>query len=508
MDAVCWAVTLSRGREVTMTTTELPARDFLLDLYRSVWTHAHARDCERLEVEGTLPPELSGTLYTNGPGATGIGGEPNGHFFDGDALVSAFSFQEGRVRFRSRFVLTPERQAEQQAGHRLFPRLGTRLSEGRLANTRMLLHHHFPPNVSVSAYGEKLLALGDAGTPIRLNPATLESEGEETFHGLLNGLRMFCGHLHTDPATHETFGFVTRYVELRSCLEILQLEPDGEARQVGIVPVDHWYVVHDFALTPHYFVFVCAPLLLSSRKLMTGWSLGRTSFSDCLAWQPKLGQKVYLVPRRGGKTRCYTLPARFSMHLVNAFERGSEVCFDMPTYPTGWLFKTFEQVMHGREQLQDVVRSTLVRMHLQEDGGHRLEALGAQNIEFPRIHDGYYGRAHRYVYGSAAPEQLLKVDTVSHQVTRWRGPLDALTGEPVFVPRPGAVEEDDGWILSLSYASDSDRSFLAVLDAKRFETLALVWLPFALPFRLHSLFLEKVQLTSPPSSRSAAPALA
>lgn len=472
------------------------SRDFLLDLYRSVWTSVEAHDCQPSDIEGKLPPELCGTLYTNGPGSTGIGNDHNRHFFDGDALVSAFSLHNGGVTFRSRYVLTPERVAEQQAGCRLYPRLGTQLSEGRLANARMLLHNHFPPNVSVAPYGKKLLALGDAGTPIRLDPETLETEGEETFHGLLNGLRMFCGHLHTDPVTHESFGFITRYVELRSCLEILQLDPAGEARQVAVIPVEHWYVVHDFALTPHYFVFVCAPLLLNSRKLMTGWSLGRMPFAGCLDWQPKLGMRVYLVPRQGGKTRMYTLPARFTLHLANAFEIQDEVCFDMPAYPNGWLFKTFQEVMQGREQLHDVVRSTLLRVHLLPEGAHWVEWLGAHNLEFPRIHEDYRGRAHRYLYGCAAPEKLVKVDTQTHTVKTWSGPPDALTGEPVFVPRPGATQEDDGWILSVNYASDSDRSFLAVLDAKNFECQALVWLPFALSFRLHSLFVKDVLLSS------------
>lgn len=476
-----------------MTSAPSP-RDFLLDLYRCVWTRSEPCEFQPDEVEGQLPPELSGTLYTNGPGNTGVGRERNGHFFDGDALVSAFSLHAGRVNFRSRFVLTPERQAEQAAGRRLYPRLGTRLSGGRLANMRRLLHNHFPPNVSLSPYGDKLLALGDAGIPMRLDPVTLATEGEETFHGFLSGLRMFCGHLHTDPTTQESFGFVTRYAERRAGLEICRIEAGGRAQKVAELPVERWYVVHDFALTPHYFVFVCAPLLLDRTELLAGWGLGRKSFSGCLDWRPGLGMRVSLVPRHGGETRTFTLPAQFTLHIANAFEAEQTVCFDVPAYPTAWLFKTFEQVMQGREQLHDVLRSTLLRVHLLPDGSYRVESLGVQNLEFPRIHEGFLGRPHRYVYANAAPEKLVKVDTLTREVKCWRGPLDALTGEPVFVPRPGGTDEDDGWILSVNYASDSDRSFLAVLDARRFEAQALVWLPFGLPFRLHSLFVEDIQL--------------
>uniref|UniRef100_A0A7S1FLK2 Uncharacterized protein n=1 Tax=Corethron hystrix TaxID=216773 RepID=A0A7S1FLK2_9STRA len=40
--------------------------------------------------------------------------------------------------------------------------------------------------------------------------------------------------------------------------------------------------------------------------------------------------------------------------------------------------------------------------------------------------------------------------------------------EPLFVPRAGALEEDDGYVLSTVHCSESMRTTLEVLDAKNF----------------------------------------
>ena len=58
------------------------------------------------EVEGTLPAGLRGTLYRNGPGRWEAGGQPLGHIFDGDGMLSMFAIDGEQVRYRNRYVRT------------------------------------------------------------------------------------------------------------------------------------------------------------------------------------------------------------------------------------------------------------------------------------------------------------------------------------------------------------------------------------------------------------------
>eukprot|EP00978_Attheya_sp_CCMP212_P032268 scaffold125254_cov49-Attheya_sp.AAC.1 len=73
------------------------------------------------DIEGTLPQDLVGTLYRNGPGKFGVNGERVQHVLDADALVIRVTFpppstnKERRVHFRSKFVWTEALEKETEA---------------------------------------------------------------------------------------------------------------------------------------------------------------------------------------------------------------------------------------------------------------------------------------------------------------------------------------------------------------------------------------------------------
>src|SRR5262249_21274365 len=73
------------------------------------------------EVEGRLPERLAGTLYRNGPGLFARGGVKKWNLLDGDGLIRATSFSDGRARFRSRFVRTLKYEAEEKTGTFVYP---------------------------------------------------------------------------------------------------------------------------------------------------------------------------------------------------------------------------------------------------------------------------------------------------------------------------------------------------------------------------------------------------
>ena len=75
---------------------------------------------EITEIEGKIPVELSGTLFRNGPGLLDIGSEAIHHPFDGDGMISAFSFKDGQAHYRNRFVETEAYVAEKEAGKILY----------------------------------------------------------------------------------------------------------------------------------------------------------------------------------------------------------------------------------------------------------------------------------------------------------------------------------------------------------------------------------------------------
>ncbi len=60
------------------------------------------------EVDGDLPDDLQGTFFRNGPGRQKIGETPYGHWFDGDGMICAVTFDSVRVHVKNRYVRTPK----------------------------------------------------------------------------------------------------------------------------------------------------------------------------------------------------------------------------------------------------------------------------------------------------------------------------------------------------------------------------------------------------------------
>ena len=62
-----------------------------------------------------------------------------------------------------------------------------------------------------------------------------------------------------------------------------------------------------------------------------------------------------------------------------------------------------------------------------------------------------------------------------------------LPAEPKFVARPGAITEDDGWLLTVMFDSDTQQSQLVILDARDLHKGPVALLQFAhvVPSSLH-----------------------
>jgi carotenoid cleavage dioxygenase len=60
-------------------------------------------------------------------------------------------------------------------------------------------------------------------------------------------------------------------------------------------------------------------------------------------------------------------------------------------------------------------------------------------------------------------------------------------GESVFFPKSADAAEHEGWVLTLRYDPQLDRSDLVVLDAHAFagDPVAVVQLPWRVPIGLH-----------------------
>ena len=124
--------------------------------------------------------------------------------------------------------------------------------------------------------------------------------------------------------------------------------------------------------------------------------------------------------------------------------------------------------------------------------------LGNHSFDLPKINDAYHGSKNRWVFATGDNQAgdwwntLVKLDARDGSVAEeWKKPHHWPT-EPVFVPRPGSDAEDDGVLLSIvlrdSGAGVPGASYLLILNATTFETVAEAHSTLIIPYTSHGFF--------------------
>lgn len=451
----------------------------------------HEHDYVIDHIDGALPAGLTGTLYRIGPGKWEVGRTLMHHLFDGDGMVSQFAFDGRSVRFRNRYVRTPQFKQGMVSRKLRSPGIGTALPGGFWSN---FVKGKGPANVAntgVALHADRLLALWEGGPPHRLDPDTLETLGLHDFDGRLRGaLRSFSAHPKWDPATGEMFNFGQDFTPLPS-LNCWKVDRRGRMTRLARVRMLNMPWNHDVALTTRHMVFVLDPYMVDLRTMLSG-----APMFDAIQHRQEKGTRFVLVPRNGGPARVVEHDALVHVHVANAFEDGTDTVVDLV------LFDDFAAIRRDlaefRTRFADLPPSRLMRYRITANGRVIETRLSDRPGEFPQYDWRRSTRPHRYTYmtGRTGPsgeyDSVLKVDNdTSHTQVREMGP-HTYVGEPIFVPRTPDSAEDDGWLLTVVYLAAEHRSQLTILDARGLEQVAALHLPHHLPFGFHGAFTSRV----------------
>jgi all-trans-8'-apo-beta-carotenal 15,15'-oxygenase len=463
--------------------------------FRSLETEiAEAR---ALEVRGTMPKELSGVLYRVGPARHDVYGDRFRSWFDGDGMVHALAIGGGGVTYRSRFVATSGKIAEDGAGKRLYGGFATPGPGGPVARFLHRNRRKNPANTNVVFHGGKLLALCEAGRPYRLDPETLATVGEDDMSGTLAPDATYSAHPKLDTETGEMWNFGVSYGPTAR-LHLFCTTKKGETRGVAELTMPAAAMVHDFALTKTKAVFVIAPIVLP--RVPLGLVLGQASFGESLRYRPELGVSVAVVDRATGEARWSKADPFMLFHTVNAWDDGDDVIVDVCAYPDARIMHTIEDVMTG--DTPSPARAYVERLKLASSGRITRTRLSETALEFPRVAGRVLGKEHGKVYGVAWPEgrpfisQPAVIDTVTGSA-RFAplGPAE-FAGECVPVSKAGAGSESDVWLLTLVLDGASRATELRVLDGSDVAAppVATVRLPHVVPFGFHGNWTSTARL--------------
>lgn len=454
---------------------DVPTSPFLGGFFAPVQAESSG---ENLKVEGDIPVHLRGAYLRNGPNPRF---RPRGkyHWFDGDGMVHGVyldpSSRKNAAAYRCRYVRTAGFKEEEKAGKALFPGLLelpdlTRVAQGRdgyknSANTALLWHHG------------QLWALWEGGCPHRIDPKSLDTVKADPLDGAWKG--GFTAHPKIDPRTGEVVFF--GYSPSRPFLRLGILDKDGRLKSTTEVDLPRSVMVHDFAITPDYAVFLDMPQTFSLANLARG--------KGVFGWEPELGGRIGLIPRDGGAPRWFPVSPGSVFHTLNAWQNGDRVWLvacRMPRFPS-------EVLAGGATEPPPADRPRLWRYEINLSEGLVAEGpLDDPGSEMPRMREDLLGLPSRYAYtlrtdfAGWRKKDLLRDSTVKLDLPKgWVG------GEAIFVPTPGGAREDDGHLLALVQPPGSVPAQFWVIDAVTFspDPVARVHLPARVPLGFHGCWV-------------------
>lgn len=456
------------------------------------------------DIEGRVPPELKGTFFRNGPGLFEINGQPIAHPFDGDGMICAFSFKDGNVHFKNKFVRTEGYVKEQTAGKILYRGFGTQKPGGWLKNIFDLRFKNVA-NTSVIYWHNKILALWEGGNPYHLDPATLDTKGLDTLNGILKPNQPFSAHpkIFYNPETQQkiliNFGVVTN---LSSQLHIWEIDQSEKLLATHQHQLSGFPLLHDMLITPHYYIFFHVPFKIKPLPFL----FGQKSIAECLKFDSQSPTKLLVISRQSPhEMKIIETDPFFVFHHVNAWENEGKLYLDSICYDS--FFETDSSINFREDDLDlsYLPKGQLLRFEIdlvQEQASYK--TLETTPLEMPIIHPEKQGYEYRYVYlncadestGSILQQGIRKIDMYTGDKQDFSVAPYGFVTEPMFIPSPNASTEDDGWVLTLVYNAAEHCSELVVLDARDLtkDPVAKLKLSHPIPHGFHGHWTNQLFL--------------
>ncbi|QLE58166.1 carotenoid oxygenase family protein [Nostoc sp. TCL26-01] len=442
-----------------------------------------------LPVIGELPPNLCGIFVRNGPNPQ-FPPLNRYNWIDGDGMLHGIQIRNGKAAYRDRFVQTRGFKMEQKTGRAIWTGL-TELPQLNNPANNLFSPFKNTANTALVWHAGRLLALWEGGEPYEINLPDLDTIGPYNYQGQLSSA--FTAHPKVDPVTGEMMFFGYSLLQ-RPYLKYSVVSAQGKI--VKTVPIDLpvGVMIHDFAITENYTIFLDLPLTFRVERLQKR--------EPGYMFEPDSPSRLGIIPRHGDShsIRWFEIPTCYVVHTLNAYEMGEEViligCRADDAKALNIPNKT--KLYHTQEDRPILYQWRLnLRTGLVEE-----EIIDDLPSEFPSLNQQWLGKQNRYGYTArmmpgATPDftfdGLLKYDFMrnysqSHDFGRGR-----YGGEAVFVPRPDGVEEDDGWLLTFVYDKAKNTSELLVVDAQYFtdEPVARILLPQRVPYGFHGIWIPQ-----------------
>ncbi|NNU16649.1 apocarotenoid-15,15'-oxygenase [Parvularcula sp. ZS-1/3] len=455
-------------------------------------------DAEEMEVIGEIPADLDGIYVRNteNPVHDAIG---KYHPFDGDGMLHMMRFSGGKASYKNRFIRTRGFEAEQEAGRSLW--IGFTGNPQKSERPGWGAHGYVKDSSSTDVLvhaGQILSTFWQCGEGYRLDPESLDTLGIEGWTPD-DGIS---AHPKVDPKTGELLFF--NYSLKAPYMHYGVVGADNQLKHYIPVELPGGRLPHDMAFSENFSILNDFPLFWAPEALENGYYVP--------VYKPELKSRFAILPRYGqpADIRWFEADPTYVLHYTNCYEEGDEIVLDGYFQNAPWP-EPNERFDPKYRLLAAGIDYHSFKPHLHrwrfnlKTGETREEPLYKDHyVEFGTINPQYLMRKNRYVYSATAEPDwflfngLIKHDLETGATQRLHFGDKRFGSEAPFIPRKGATEEDDGYLVSFITDMNTDRSECVVLDARDIERgpLCRIFLPHRICSGTHAVWAGADELSA------------
>ena len=457
-----------------------PSTNFFLDGNFS--PVAEERDTEEMLIVGAIPENLKGHFLRVGPNPVHVFSEEAYHTFDGDGMIHAIEFRDGKARYRNRFIENEGFELEQERGDWVYKGMKSlmdptpsRIPEGapsskNLANTAFTYHNN------------TLYALHEPSQPTIISLPDLDTQGPTDFDGKLT--HPFTAHPKIDKKSGEMIAY--GYSFQAPFVSYSVIDQHGDLVHTTPITIPRSIFMHDFAVTEKYTLFLDFPITLDVGRAIAG--------GPAVDFEPQYGSRIGVMPRFGSDedVRWFDVETGVVIHTANAWDEGDEVVLQA-----------------SRSNTADIAGAgTSEGNNLQENQGRLHEwrinlktvavierSLSDTPCDFTRVNDDYACHKTRYVYAGIFNTEraftfdgIMKYDNQSGITSKYIYGPNRHGGEAVFAPKVDGDLEDDGYLVCFVHDEAENQSECQIIDARDISAgpVATIIMPCRVPYGFHA----------------------
>jgi len=441
-----------------------------------------------LQVEGRIPEAVYGSLYRNGPARIERAGRRYRHWFDGDGMIQHFRIDANGVGHEGRFIQTAKYQEEQAARRFLYGGAGTAFEDERPSRNNDTGN---VANTSLLPWNDELLALWEGGSAYRVDPDDLSTLGRKDWRDDLKHMPFSAHPLLEEDGTMWNIG-AAPYAGQNGIVFVYRIAADGTVTATAPIATPMRSYMHSFAMSERYLLFYLAPHRFEAGE----------TFVDSFQWRPELGSTIMLVDKNDlSSQQIFEVPAGFTFHFAQAFERGHEVVarlalYDDASIMSDGMIKLLSDDTGG--DYPEFARAHLASLRMDTRSGKAIVESTDTLIEFPGIDlrsrnesTPVFGVGHAAGDARTYSDAVVLADADTGKTRRYEFPEHHIVEEPLFVT--DRQRKHGGWLVGTFLDFDSEQTGVYVLDALALEAgpVAIARMDRHVPLGFHGCFVAR-----------------